>query len=98
MYVIVWQYEVRKVTRGQFEESYGPLGLWAEFFSRGDGFVCTTLLRDVNAGHRFFTLDFWKTRSDFARFKEENGGEYRAIDDSTKPLARSEQRIGAFEF
>ena len=98
MYVIVWQYEVGEVAREQFEECYGPFGLWAEFFSRDDGFVYTTLLGGVRGCHRFFTLDFWKTRSDFARFKAENHREYRAIDEATMHLTRSEQRIGAWEF
>lgn len=98
MYVILWQYEVRGRHRAEFEESYGPSGLWVEFFRRADTFITTVLLHDVAGLDRFVTLDFWTDRSAFLRFESDYRDEYRALDNTTTHLTRWEKRIGAFEF
>ena len=95
-FVIVWEFRIRTVKRRVFERAYGPDGEWAALFRTGKGFLGTELIRDVHDADRYLTLDFWKSRKDYERFKRQNREMYESMDEKNKSLTTRESEIGQF--
>jgi hypothetical protein len=53
--VILWEFRVRTGKRREFEGVYGPEGAWVQLFRRGEGCICTELIRDVEIPCRYLT-------------------------------------------
>lgn len=96
MHVMVWEFRVRRGLERQFEEAYGPDGVWAGFFNRGRGYLGTELLRDIGTSGRYVTVDRWDSREAFEAFREERAAEYETIDRQCEALTESETPVGSF--
>jgi len=94
--VVVWEFRIRATKRRAFERAYGPDGEWATFFRKGKGFLGTELIRDAHDATRYLTLDSWKSRKDYERFKSENREMYQLIDQRCESLTTRESEIGQF--
>jgi heme-degrading monooxygenase HmoA len=79
-----------------FEQVYGPDGEWARFFRRGEGYLRTELLRDKETANRYLTVDLWRSREDYERFRQQHAEEYRRIDESCEHMTQQETAIGSF--
>ncbi len=95
-YVIVWEFRIRQGAEAEFVEKYGPDGTWARFFRKGQGYIRTELVRDVNDPRRFLTLDYWRSEEEFNRFRQQNLAEYERLDKEFAGLTGQETRLGAF--
>ena len=80
-----------------FEAAYGPEGDWVKLFRRAPGFSRTELLKDVDTVGRYLTIDYWRSREDFWKFREAFRGEYLALDKRLAALTVLEKLIGDFE-
>jgi heme-degrading monooxygenase HmoA len=96
VYVIVWEFWVRKDRVAEFQEKYGPEGAWARFFRGSAGYIRTELVKDVDSDSRFLTLDYWQTEEEFNRYRQLNVAEYERLDKEFRGLTESETRMGAF--
>lgn len=96
MHVIIWEFRAREGRESEFEEAYGPEGLWARFFRRGEGHVATELYRDLAGGRRYVTIDCWESRAAYDLFRERHRDEYEAIDRRCEALTEHEAPLGAF--
>lgn len=94
--MVVWEFRIRATKRRAFERAYGPDGEWATFFRKGKGFLGTELIRDAHDATRYLTLDSWKSRKDYERFKSENREMYQLIDQRCESLTTRESEIGQF--
>jgi heme-degrading monooxygenase HmoA len=97
MYRIIWAFEVKPPSVQAFEAAYGPQGDWATLFRRAPGYGGTELLKDVDTAGRYLTIDHWRSREDFWKFREAFRGEYLALDKSFAALTDRETLIGDFE-
>jgi ribosomal-protein-alanine N-acetyltransferase len=88
---------VRSDKRRAFEKAYGPNGDWAGLFGQGEGYIRTELIRDPKTPGRYVTLDFWKSRQAYQRFKKRKLAAYKALDNKGNSLTESENLIGEFE-
>lgn len=95
-FVVVWEFRVTPRKRRVFERAYGPDGEWAMFFQQGKGYLGTELIRDEHDVARYLTLDFWKSRKDYERFKRQNQEIYQLIDQRCESLTANESEIGQF--
>jgi heme-degrading monooxygenase HmoA len=95
-FVIVWEFYVRSSKRRAFERAYGPDGDWANFFRTGTGYIRTDLVRDRNSPDRYLTLDYWKSRGHYEKFRKKNQKTYLARDHECETLTSKETRIGEF--
>jgi heme-degrading monooxygenase HmoA len=93
-YVIVWEFRAAANKEAEFIEKYGPDGIWARFFRKGQGYVKTELVRDVADRLRFLTLDYWASEEEFKRFREQNHAEYERLDKECKRLTETESCLG----
>ena len=100
-YVIVWEFLVKPGREAEFQEKYGPEGLWARFFQGSAGYIRTELVKDVGSvseDRRFLTLDYWRSEEEFSRFRDKNLAEYERLDKEFAGLTEQETRLGAFWF
>jgi len=97
MYRIVWAFDVKPGSAQAFESAYGPAGDWAKLFKNAKGYGGTELLKDVDHTGRYLTIDHWRTREDFWKFREAFRAEYLALDKRLAVLTKRETLIGDFE-
>ncbi len=97
MYRIVWAFEVKTGSAQAFESAYGPEGEWAKLFRKVPGYGGTELLKDVDRTGRYLTIDRWRSREDFWKFREAFRAEYLAIDNRLAVLTTRETLIGDFQ-
>jgi heme-degrading monooxygenase HmoA len=105
MYIIIWEFIVRPEKVDAFVAAYKSDGAWAQLFAQADGYIGTELLlateRDQGAterdqGRTYVTIDRWQHAEDFARFQEQFGHEYKALDTELEGLTVSERKLGTF--
>jgi heme-degrading monooxygenase HmoA len=96
-FVVVWEFRGPLRKRRAFEKAYGPDGALAKLFRDADGYLGTELLRDRQTPGRYLTIDQWKSRQAFLRFKKENRVEYHSLDNECAALTEEETKQGEFE-
>ena len=96
-YLTIWQFHVRAGCETQFEASYGPLGDWAQLFTKAQGFIKTELDRDLNNSRRYFTLDYWTSKEVYESFRQQFQEDYLKIDQRCEGLTENETLIGEFQ-
>ena len=97
MYWVVWSFEVKPAQVSAFERAYGPDGDWAKLFQRAPGFAGTELRHEPDRPAHYLTIDRWRTRGDYHRFKDAFRREYEALDARCAALTESERKLGDFE-
>jgi quinol monooxygenase YgiN len=95
-FVVIWEFRVLTEARERFEHQYGPLGEWAALFAQSPDYLRTELVHDAGDGLRFLTLDHWKSREAYERFRQLHAEEYKAIDTRCEVMTESEREIGRF--
>lgn len=96
-YLIVWDFRVPIEKQPRFEKVYGPEGTWVQLFRRGEGYLESELVQDLQQRGRYLTLDFWTSRSAYKLFREQNLAEYEDIDEQCEQLIDAEIKVGEFE-
>jgi heme-degrading monooxygenase HmoA len=96
MYVTIWEFRAREGCESEFEQAYGPHGIWATLFQEGQGFLGTELLHDAADPQRYITIDRWTSRSEYLAFRRRWAAEYEAIDIRCAALTESEAALGSF--
>lgn len=96
-FMIAWEFRPRPGVEQRFEEAYGPQGVWARFFAKGEGFIATELNRDLNDYGRYLTLDLWTSKAAYESFRARHLAEYQAIDEKCEALTEQEIELGRFE-
>src|SRR5438094_9849988 len=96
MYVVVWEFQLAKGAEKQFNDAYGPRGLWAELFGKGGGYLRTELLHDATNANRYVTIDYWTSQQAYETFRSRHADEYAAIDLLCESLTAQETHFGSF--
>lgn len=95
-HVIIWEFRARPGREDEFERVYGPDGDWANFFRRGEGYLGTELMRDVETQGRYVTIDRWISAAAYEDFRRRKLSEYEAIDRRGQSLTEHEAHLGSF--
>jgi len=96
-YLIVWEFHPKAGLESRFEQAYGPNGIWARFFRRGEGYCGTELVRDTNETGRYLTIDVWASREAYEKFRQTNLEEYNQLDRQYEEMTQAELKLGMFE-
>jgi heme-degrading monooxygenase HmoA len=96
-HVRVWKFRPPQGCEEEFAAAYDATGRWAVLFASAKGYRGTTLLRPVEPGGWWLTLDRWDSPADFDAFGRDFGEEYRALDTELEGVAGEEAFVGAFE-
>jgi heme-degrading monooxygenase HmoA len=94
--VVVWEFRVRPGSEAEFEQAYGPGGVWVRLFSSDPAYRGTELVRDVAEPRRYLTMDSWTLAAAYEAFKRSHVAEYTAIDRECERLTEGENEIGRF--
>jgi heme-degrading monooxygenase HmoA len=92
---VVFRYDARDPV--EFEQAHGPDGDWAGFFSQGEGYIGTELLRDVDEADRYLVIDRWQSIEAYNAFVSEHQAEYLRRSDESSFYYLQELRFGTFE-
>lgn len=93
-YYLVWRFVTDLARQAEFEAAYAGSGLWAEFFRRGEGYLGTELLRDLDGAPAYVTIDRWISREAYEHFRRAHAAEYAAIDRRCAELTVEETFLG----
>jgi heme-degrading monooxygenase HmoA len=97
MFVVLWEFEVKPGREERFERVYGADGEWVRLFRGDPNYQGTRLLRDASRDGIYLTIDTWRSREAYERFRETAAERYAAIDAECEGLTVSERDIGSFE-
>jgi len=96
-HVRVWKFRPPQGREDEFAAVYGASGSWAALFGKSRGYRGTDLLRPIEDGGWWMTIDRWDSEVAFEAFQREFGLEYRALDAQLEGIAGEELFVGAFE-
>jgi hypothetical protein len=94
MYRIVWEYDVKREQVAQFEQVYGPEGLWSRLFRNSADHVATELYRNIGKANRFVTVDSWRSRALYESFRKAHATEYAHLDEWCERIVEHERTLG----
>ena len=97
MLAVIWEYEVRAGSEGDFVLLYGDHGAWVALFREYAGYIGTELLRDASQPRRFVTVDRWTSQAAYDAFLATAKPRYADIDALGAALTSDERCIGRFE-
>jgi heme-degrading monooxygenase HmoA len=97
MFVILWEFQVKRGLEKTFETVYGPEGDWAQLFRRSPDYRGTRLIADVSYPRRFMTIDYWTSQKSFEVFRAQYESEYAELDRRCESLTESERLLSSFE-
>lgn len=97
MHVRVWKFRPPAGREDDFASAYGPHGPWVHLFAQAAGYRGTSLLRPMDAGGWWLTLDRWESLAAFERFQTELRDQYQALDAKLEGVAGEEVFLGAFD-
>jgi heme-degrading monooxygenase HmoA len=95
-FVYVWEYRVRAEAAAAFEAAYCATGDWARLFRAHEGYERTELLRSDVDPQRYLTIDHWRSREDYERFRASAASAFEALDAACGELTESESHRGDF--
>jgi len=96
-FLAIWEFYPHPGQEAAFARAYGPDGIWVQLFKKAEGYIGTDLIRDLNHSRRFLTLDYWRSRAAYDRFRAQHVSEYEAIDQQCEGLNEKEAALGMFE-
>ena len=88
----MWSFDVKPAQVKAFERAYGPDGAWVRLFQRAQGYPGTELRREADRPAHYLTIDRWRTRADYHRFKDTFRMEYGMLDVRCAALTESEHK------
>jgi quinol monooxygenase YgiN len=94
---VLWEFRVREEHRGEFEGLYGAAGGWARLFQEDPAYLGTDLFRHAERPGVYLTVDRWRSRGAYERFRSDHVAAYQALDALGERLTESEVRIGTVE-
>lgn len=97
MHASVWRLRCKPGKEKEFEELYGPGGLWAALFHESRAYHGTIVLRSQREPLQFTLIDFWTHRDDYDALRQDRREPYDALDRAGAELTESEEHVGWFD-
>jgi heme-degrading monooxygenase HmoA len=92
---VAFEYEVDPAGAEAFEAVYGSDGEWARYFTAGEGYLGTEMLRSADG--RYLVIDRWRSAVDYDAFLDAQRDEYGARNRAATRLWLRERFLGRFE-
>ena len=93
----IWKFRPPAGHEQEFAAAYARTGPWAALFRKAKGYRGTNLLRPIEPGGWWLTIDRWDREADFHAFQRNFGHQYRALDIQLEGVAGDEEFVGALE-
>ena len=98
MYVIIWRYRVVEQHVASFLRHYDDTGEWNQLFRRDTAYKGTRLLREVDDGEIYVSIDYWDSRIAYEQFMQSHADAYAEMNKFCETLTAEETRIGRFSY
>jgi heme-degrading monooxygenase HmoA len=95
-FLVIWEFTVRGGQERAFGKAYGPEGEWVKLFCKDSAYLGTELVRDVENGKKYLTLDYWNSEEAYEEFRRRHAAEYKTIDAACEAMTESEREIGRY--
>jgi heme-degrading monooxygenase HmoA len=96
-FITIWEYKVKPEKKEEFEKLYGQDGDWVRLFHKFPDYIKTEFIKDLNNNDLYLTLDYWKSKEAYNRFKETAKEKFSEIDKKGEKLTLEEKHIGEFQ-
>ena len=93
MYIIIWEYRVKRGRQSEFEAIYSPEGAWAKLFRKDAGYLGTAFLRDTKDPQHYVTIDRWTSKEAYESFLHQRKKEYQTLDTDCEELTEQESPL-----
>jgi quinol monooxygenase YgiN len=97
MFVVIWEFHVKRDHIAEFERHYAGQGTWAQLFREDSAYKETTLLRDPKTAGRYLTTDVWQDAAAYQAFHQRSRDRYSDLDAQFAAFTERETLIGHFE-
>jgi heme-degrading monooxygenase HmoA len=97
MFVVLWEFDVKRESEVRFTFAYGSSGDWARLLQSAAGFRETRLLRSISEPLRYMTMDVWESREDYEQFMKTHAEAYRELDAACAGLTERERHMSSFD-
>jgi heme-degrading monooxygenase HmoA len=97
MFVVLWEFDVKRECEVRFTFAYGSSGEWARLFRSAGNFRETRLLRNLSEPLRYMTMDVWESREAYEHFLATHAEAYRALDAVCEGLTTSDRHLSSFD-
>jgi heme-degrading monooxygenase HmoA len=87
----MWEFQVRPGMEKRFEKIYGSDGDWARLFIQDESYIGTDLVHSLNGQRTYITLDFWRSRQAYDKFRKRHLANYKTLDQQCEDLTESER-------
>jgi len=94
MYIIIWEYRVKRGKQSEFESIYSPNGAWAKMFKKDAAYLGTSFIRDTKDSQHYLTIDRWSSKEAYENFLHHRETEYKALDAYCEALTEHEAPLG----
>lgn len=96
-HVRVWKFRPPHDRVDEFAAAYSGDGAWSALFRKAAGYRGMDLLRPLEKGGWWMTIDRWESRAHFEAFQQDFGSDYRTLDGQLEGIAGDEVFVGEFE-
>ena len=96
-YLAIWRFRVKPEKLSAFVEAYASGGAWSVLFANSPEYIATTLVCDRSEPRVYLTVDEWKSKAAFDRFKLEFAAQYAELDRACNAVTESEELIAEGE-
>jgi heme-degrading monooxygenase HmoA len=92
----IWEYLVLSDCVDEFEELYGPEGMWSDLFRQSTGYIKTELHRDRSQLNRFITVDYWESYGAWLDWRALFEDQFEELDRRGEQRTAQERELGRF--
>ena len=78
-FITTWKYKVKSEKRNEFEKLYEKDDNWVKLFRNIRINIKTELIKDLNNNDIYITLDYWKSKEAYYKFKDATKQEFSKI-------------------
>ena len=96
MVAVVWQFDVRHGTEGDFERFYGADGDWTKLSRRSRSFLGSSFLRDIAVYGRYLLIEYWGEMVVYEKHLASFDTEVKALEEQRERFVDRMETIGVF--
>jgi quinol monooxygenase YgiN len=93
---VVWRFDVRPESTGEFERLYGADGDWTQLSRRSRSFLGSSFLRDLASPSRYVLVEYWSEMLVYERHIEDFHDEVERLAAERELLVESIEAMGVF--
>lgn len=96
MVALVWQLDIHKGARKEFERFYGADGEWTALSRRSRSFLGSSFLRDIVVDDRYLLIEYWSEMVVYEKHLADLGDEMKDLEGQRERFVARLEPLGVF--